>query len=121
MVDGGLVRNFPVQECQGMGADIIIVVDVSAPLASKEKIKSTLDITGQLTTIMTRRIADRQLKTLTGKDVLIIPGEQGISSSDFIRYPELIAEGERSARQHLDAIQRLSLSGNAGSPTSETR
>lgn len=113
LVDGGIADNIPIDVARKMGADIIIVVDVSAPLASKEKIKSTLDITGQLTTIMTRRIADRQLKTLTGKDVLIIPGEQGISSSDFIRYPELIAEGERSARQHLDAIQRLSLSQEA--------
>jgi len=113
LVDGGIGDNIPINVAREMGADIVIVIDISAPLASKDEIKSTLDITGQLTTIMTRRIANRQLETLTEKDLLIIPGEPDISSSDFIRYPELITEGERSAQQHLEAIRRLSLSQEA--------
>ena len=59
---------------------------------------------------MTRRIANKQLETLTEKDVLIIPGEREIGSSDFNRYPELIIEGERSANENLDKLKRLSLS-----------
>ena len=110
LVDGGIANNVPIDIAREMGADIVIVVDISAPLASQEEIKSTLDITGQLTTIMTRRIANRQLETLTDNDVLIIPGEKDIGSSDFNKYPELIKEGERSANESLDELRKLSLS-----------
>ena len=110
LVDGGIANNIPVDVAREMGADIVIVVDISAPLADQEDIKSTLDITGQLTTIMTRRIANKQLETLTKDDVLIIPGEKEISSSDFLKYPELIKEGERSANENIDKLSKLSLS-----------
>jgi NTE family protein len=93
-----------------MGADIVIVVDISAPLSKKEDIKSSVDVTGQLTTVLTRRIADIQLKTLKDKDVLIIPGAAEITSSDFDKYPELIKAGEESATKSINAIQKLSLS-----------
>ncbi len=109
LVDGGIANNIPIDTAREMGADIVIVVDVSAPLATKEDIKSTVDITGQLTTIMTRRIANNQLKTLNDNDVLIVPGEKEISSSDFDKYPELIIAGERAALEKLDAIKKLSL------------
>lgn len=110
LVDGGLANNIPIDIARRMGADIIIAVDVSAPLSTREEIKSTIDVTGQLTTIMTRRMANIQIKTLSGYDILIIPGETEISSSDFIEYAELISEGERSATEHLEAIQKLSVS-----------
>ena len=110
LVDGGIGNNIPIDVARKMGADIIIVVDVSAPLLSQDEIKSSVDITGQLTTIMTRRIANKQLDTLDGYDILIIPGEPEITSSDFIKFPELIKEGETAASEHLDAIKKLSLS-----------
>lgn len=110
LVDGGIANNVPIDTAREMGADIVIVVDISDPLETKENIKSTVDITGQLTTIMTRRIANKQLETLTENDVLIVPGEKEISSSDFDKYPQLIAAGERAAKEEIDAIKKLSLS-----------
>jgi len=113
LVDGGIASNIPIDIARSMGADIIIVVDVSAPLADKDTIKSSIDITSQLTTIMTRRIANQQLKTLTDKDVLIIPAEDEISSSDFELYPQLIKAGEDAANEQLAAIKKLSLPGKS--------
>ncbi len=113
LVDGGIANNIPINTVRNMGADVVIVVDVSAPLSDKEDIKSSIDITGQLTTILTRRIADIQLKTLKDGDVLIIPGETEISSSDFEKHPELIKAGEISATEQLEAIRKLSLSDEA--------
>jgi len=110
LVDGGIANNIPIDVIREMGADIVIVVDVSEPLTKKENIKSSIDVTGQLTTILTRRIADFELKTLKEKDVLIVPGEKEISSSDFDKYNELIKAGERAARKNLTAIQKLSTS-----------
>ena len=113
LVDGGIANNIPINIARKMGADIVIVVDVSAPLSNKEDIKSSIDVTGQLTTILTRRIADSQLKTLKDQDVLIVPGAKNISSSDFARYQELIIAGESAAAESLDAIRQLSLSQEA--------
>jgi len=110
LVDGGIANNIPIDVVRDMGADIIIVVDVSAPLSSKEEIKSGLDVTGQLTTILTRRIANIQLKSLGDNDVLIVPAEKGISSSDFNKHAALIKSGELAAKAQLQAIQKLSLS-----------
>ncbi len=109
LVDGGIANNIPIDIARDMGADIIIAVDVSAPLSSKKEIKSSIDVTAQLTTILTRRIANQQLRTLTDSDVLITPGEAQISSSDFEKYHELIKAGEKSATKKLKNIRRLSL------------
>jgi NTE family protein len=110
LVDGGIANNIPIDVARNMGAEIIIVVDVSAPLSAKEDIKSGIDVTGQLTTIMTRRIGDIELKTLKGNDVLITPGEKDISSSDFEKYEKLIKAGVRAATEKLSSIKQLSIS-----------
>ena len=110
LVDGGIANNVPIDIIRELGAEIVIVVDVSAPLLKKEEIKSGIDVTSQLTTILTRRIADIQIKTLKGNDILIIPGESEISSSDFEKYPALIKAGEVAALEKLANIKKLSLS-----------
>ena len=113
LVDGGIANNVPIDIVRKMGADIVIVVDVSAPLDKKEDIKSGIDVTGQLTTILTRRIADIQIKTMKGNDVLIVPGAKEITSSDFIKHPELIQAGYISATEKIDYLKKLSLSSEA--------
>ncbi len=110
LVDGGIANNIPIDVVRNMGAEIVIVVDVSEPLANKKDIQSGIDVTGQLTTIMTRRVADQQLATLTDNDVLIIPAEKDISASDFNKYPALIKAGELAANKMLPALKRYSLS-----------
>jgi NTE family protein len=109
LVDGGIANNVPIDVVREIGADIVIVVDVSAPLDDKDKIKSGVDVTAQLTTILTRRIADEQIKTMKEDDVLIVPGELEISSSDFNKYPELITAGYASAIEQIDHLKKLSL------------
>lgn len=113
LVDGGIANNIPVDVVRSMGADIVIVVDVSAPLLTADEIKSGIDVTSQLTNILTRRIADKQLQSLDEQDILIVPGEQDITSSDFEQYKLLIRAGESAATENLDAIKKLSLPAEA--------
>lgn len=110
LVDGGIANNVPIDVIRKMGADIVIVVDVSSPLSTKEEVKSGIDVTGQLTTILTRRIANIQIKTLNEKDVLIIPGAKELSSSDFDKHSELIKSGEIAATKNIEALKNMSLS-----------
>ena len=109
LVDGGIANNIPIDTVRELGADIVIVVDASAPLEGKDNLKSSVDITNQLTTILTRRIADSQLKSLKDNDILIVPGKTEISSSDFEKYPELIKAGAVAAIEKRDDLKRLSL------------
>jgi len=113
LVDGGIGNNVPIDVARQMGADIVIVVDVSDPLVSKDELESSADIIGQLTTILTRRIADRQLGTLKSPDVLIVPGRKDISSTDFIEYEALIQAGFDAATRKRGELQDLALTPRA--------
>jgi NTE family protein len=110
LVDGGIGNNVPINVARDMGADIVIVVDVSAPLAGRDELQSSIDITAQLTTILTRSVADQQLETLTASDVLIKPGRDDLSSSSFVEYAELIQAGIESAVKATEQLRSLSLS-----------
>lgn len=48
LVDGGLVRNFPVKNVKEMGADIVIGSNVTNGLAKYEKIKNPVDVLLQM-------------------------------------------------------------------------
>ena len=109
LVDGGIGNNIPVDVARNMGADIFIVVDVSAPLAGKEALQSSIGITSQLTNILTRRVADRQLRTLTDADVLIVPGRDDLGASSFLEYKQLIEAGLDAAEAKSDRLSSLSL------------
>jgi NTE family protein len=113
LVDGGIGNNVPIDVARNMGADIVIVVDVSAPLDPKEELDSSIAITGQLTTILTRRIADQQLQTLSPADVLIIPGREDLGSSSFLEYRQLIQAGLDAAEEKTAQLSALSLSADA--------
>ena len=47
LVDGGVVRNLPVEEAKEMGADIVLAVNVSDPLKSAEELFNIVDILDQ--------------------------------------------------------------------------
>lgn len=110
LVDGGIGNNIPIDVARDMGADIFIVVDVSAPLASKEDLQSSIGITSQLTTILTRRDADQQLQSLQAADVLIVPGREDLGSSSFLEYTQLIQAGLDAAEEKHGQLSSLSLS-----------
>lgn len=48
LVDGGLVRNFPVKNVKQMGADIAIGSNVSGGLSSKDRISNPVDVIMQM-------------------------------------------------------------------------
>jgi NTE family protein len=54
LVDGGVSMNLPVDVAKQMGADVVIAVDVSSPLQTREMLKSVVDVTTQLTNLLGR-------------------------------------------------------------------
>ncbi len=104
LVDGGVVRNLPVADAREMGADIIIAVDVGAPLYKKDELKSIVNIMDQSVSLLgARSTKEQQLLS----DILLAPDIKGFSSSDFKRGKELIEQGEKTARLALPELKAL--------------
>ena len=111
LVDGGVSDNIPVDVVREFcRPDVIIAVDVGAPLAPASELNSLLSITGQLTTILTVRNAQQQIKTLGRRDILITPDLRDLSSLAFARSREAVTIGYAAAEGKRGELSRLSVS-----------
>jgi NTE family protein len=106
LVDGGLVRNLPVDVARGMGADVVIAVDVSTPLDPAGTIQTVADVTRQVTGMMTRENVEAQTG---GADLLIQPDLSVVSSMGFARSASAVTRGEDAARAQRDALRRYAV------------
>jgi NTE family protein len=111
LVDGGLVRNLPVDVARNMGADIVIAVDVGTKLAGKEEINNALAIVYQMSGLLTVHNTDVQIESLREDDILISPdlGDE-ISSADFKKLDAAIPIGYSAAEMVQDQLRKYSLS-----------
>jgi len=111
LVDGGLVRNLPVDVARDLGADVVIAVDVGTKLAGRDEINNALAIVYQMSGLLTVSNTNLQIETLGERDVLITP-EIGdiISSADFSKLDEAIPLGYSATEAMQDQLQQYSLS-----------
>jgi NTE family protein len=110
LVDGGVSMNLPIEVAQKMGADVIIAIDVSSPLQTRETLKSVVDVTTQLTNLLGRASLDEELKKLKPDDVLIVPSfAPDFSSIDFARMREAIQAGYDAVMDHRVELARFAL------------
>ena len=111
LVDGGLVRNLPVDVARDMGADVIIAVDVGTKLAGRDEIKSALAIVYQMSGLLTVSNTNIQIKALGENDVLISPdiGDK-ITSADFGKLDEAIPLGYAATEAVQNQLEKYSLS-----------
>lgn len=109
LVDGGIAMNLPVEVVRAMGADIIIAVDVSTPLHTREDIRSAIAITGQLSGFLTRGSTEAQIAQLSDDDVLIVPQLDGLASADFSRIEETLALGYEATMAKASELMPLAL------------
>lgn len=110
LVDGGVSMNLPIEVAQQMGADVIIAVDVSSPLQTRETLKSVLDVTTQLTNLLGRANLDEELKKLKPNDVLIVPPfAPDFGSINFTRMHEAIETGYAAVMEHRVELSRFAL------------
>ncbi len=110
LIDGGIVRNVPVDIVRGMGADIIICVDVGKPLAGREDLGNPLIIMNQMLDILMKVNVAEQIRTLGPKDVYINPKLGKLGSGDFDKAAEISAIGEKAAREQIKELSRYSVS-----------
>jgi NTE family protein len=110
LVDGGLVDNLPIDTARAMGVDVLIVVDVSFPLYSRDELKSPLEVTNQAFAILIRGRTLEEREKLKPTDIVLDPPLGRFASAEFGRVPQALRAGEEAARGASASLARLSLS-----------
>jgi NTE family protein len=105
LVDGGVIRNFPVEEVREMGTDIVIGVYVGFENeVTPEDLYSLTDVLTRTVTMYGVFDSQDQMKKT---DVLIKPDMKGIQSYDFIKGTEIAGRGEEAARSQYDTLMQI--------------
>ena len=109
LVDGGLVRNLPVDLARAMGAQVVIAVNLGSSLAAEESLGTSLGVAQQMLTLLTEQNVQRSLKELGPADVLISPDLHGLGFTDFNRYEQAWAAGYRATLALADRLRPLAV------------
>jgi predicted acylesterase/phospholipase RssA len=106
LVDGGMINNLPIDVVREMGADIVIAVNVGAPLLKREDITSVLDVLEQSFSIFNNY---REKENIKQADILISPDMSGFDAADFNEesVPDIIKNGRKAARAALPQLIAL--------------
>ena len=114
LVDGGVVRNFPVQEVIDMGADIVIGVYVGFDSQMEpEQLRSLTSIITRTSLLSGAEDVQSQIPLV---DYMIVPDLSGYTPSSFISGVEIMERGEMAARKQIDRFKALADSVNALGP-----
>ncbi|HYI76924.1 MAG TPA: patatin-like phospholipase family protein [Chryseolinea sp.] len=113
LVDGGLVRNMPVNEVLAMGADIVIGVFVSGDLDPEENLTSAVSIMMQSAFITSAFDSREQMAKC---NILISPDLQGFSTGSFNMAPQILERGEDTGKKYREIFKKLADSLNRFGP-----
>ncbi len=100
-VDGGTVSPVPVRFARELGADVVIAVDVSAPVEEARE-DSALGTVLKAFDIMGSSLRRAELPSA---DVVIAPNVHGIKAADFESKQRAILAGEKAALAAIPAIR----------------
>ncbi|MEE9292831.1 MAG: patatin-like phospholipase family protein [Acidobacteriota bacterium] len=109
LIDGGIVRNFPVDVARAMGADRLIAVDVSTPPGGVGQDVNLFGVASQTSDLLAYRNVREQRALLTDEDLLIVPELTGVSFMNFHQVEEAMHRGEAAARAAADGLARFSV------------
>jgi NTE family protein len=110
LVDGGVLRNFPVIEAKEMGADIIIGVNVSSGNLPANKLRSMTNVLFQAMSLAGSVDVAKQKKMV---DLLIEPDLNRFSVGDFPKAEAIIKAGREKGDSIRTALLALKDSLNA--------
>ena len=109
LVDGGAMNNVPADVARGMGADIVIAINVGDLSDPKEVNQTLFGLAGGTLSAMMRASTKEGLAT--ADVVLDVPlVEKGYKSLDWRRSKELIEEGYKAAEAIKDQLLKYAVS-----------
>jgi NTE family protein len=104
LVDGGIVRNFPVSDVKQMGADFIIGVNLFKGLAKAGELNSALDVMYQITNY---RDADDLVKQKKMCNILIEPPVSQYSAGSFDSADDILEIGYKLREKYYPVFKKL--------------
>jgi NTE family protein len=111
LVDGGISMNLPVEVAQSMGAEVVIAVDISTALLTRDTLVSVLEVTTQLTNLLTRNGVAEQKSKLGPQDILIEPVfTEKLSSTNFAQMKDTVQTGYDAVMARRADFEKLALS-----------
>lgn len=123
LIDGAVSNNLPISVALEMGADVVIAVDISTPLRTRDQLGSLLGMMDQMTGFLTARNTADQIARLRSGDLLLRPQVDGVSPSNFAQAPQVVEFGERAVNEQRDWLSQLAARARAvpeGGPRSAT-
>jgi len=109
LIDGGVVEMLPIDVVVGLGADVVVAVDTSAPLS--REITTCLDALLQAQRATSHHLTRMQLaraeERLDGRLIVLRPNVGWIRMFGFEYADQAIEAGAEEARAHLAEIRAL--------------
>jgi len=94
LIDGGALNNVPADVVRGMGAGVVIAVDVGALARPVSPSKTLIDVLSKTIETVMRENSERAMATA---DLVIRPDLSGLDSMDFRRAAEIVQRGRDAA------------------------
>lgn len=113
LVDGGIVRNFPVKDIKEMGADVVIGVNLFTGLPDISKLNNVLDVFYQITQY---RDADDLVEEKKLCDLVIEPPLEKYSAGSFDATDSIMDIGDKIGKLYYPYFKKLADSLNAKYP-----
>ncbi len=110
LVDGGFANNIPVKLARELGADILIVVDLSSEPRQRDELSSPLSILNQTLGFQILRNSVEQLSAMRPQDILLQPDLGNYSSTAFGQSKFMVARGIAATKPLVPRLKQLSLS-----------
>ncbi len=122
LIDGGWTNNLPVDVVKGLGADVVIAVDLFNSKRQVGQLQDVGTIVEQAGIILRQ---ERIEENLVLADVAISPDLTGYTTIDFEKALEMVEIGRQAARDHRDELillrNRLEAAGAVQSLVPPTR
>ncbi|OGI07617.1 MAG: hypothetical protein A3I68_00435 [Candidatus Melainabacteria bacterium RIFCSPLOWO2_02_FULL_35_15] len=107
LVDGGILKNIPVDEAKKMGSDLVIAIDVDAKLEQRS-LRDFRSFEGVITRVISLGLKAQSEHILDRADIVISPnlGSIGILDLDPKSLAKAIKSGEEEAEKMLPKIKK---------------
>src|SRR5262249_19001347 len=104
LVDGGAMNNVPADVVRGMGAEVVIAINVGRTGDTRTVSRSLLGLMSETVDVMMQASTRDSLKAA---DIVINPPLEGFTSLDWRRSTELAAVGYQAAEAMKDQLLPL--------------
>ncbi len=104
LIDGGVIRNLPVQDAIDLGADKTIAIDIGGPLYDRESFTTLLDVLDQTSSY---RIVESNIEQAKLADVIIKPQISAFNALAFGENDTMMSLGRIAALETLPEVKAL--------------